>query len=211
MVADFASLPFFMDMGGFFLTFVLIFAAIYGILWKSNFLSERKDVNAAVAFAIALITALTGVVTYLVVLIPFYIVMFIIIFAIFFLGKFIAPGEPGKESQIEKAMKSKYVIAAIVGVFLTITIVVAYQQYAQTVNEQLAQMAMYNNTTGVNLTGDIFRDTVNKYDYQCVQRNALYYDDFLCIVLNPRVLGTLIVLVVSATATFAVMYMSKEQ
>jgi len=209
MAADFASMPFFLEMGEFFLTFLLIFTTVYGLLWKTNFISDRRDVNAVTAFAMALTVALSGVVPYIIRLIPFYMLMFLVIFAIYFLGKFVGV-------KMEEVIKSRYVALTIVVVFAVVTAVIGWQLYSENINAELAKFNQTNmtNESGVNLTGNVFTDTVNSYNYQCVQRGnylqSVSGPNFMCLIMHPRVLGMIIVLLSMAAITGVIMYISRK-
>lgn len=207
MAVAFGSMEFFGEMFQFFLTFLLIFTVGYGILWKAKFLSDRSDVNAVVAFAIALTTAMSGVVPFLITLIPYYMIMFLVIFMIFMFGKFL-------NVKMEEVMMSKYVAIPIVLVFVIITAVIGWQQYSTVVMAQINQTNQ-TNITQVNLTGNIITDTINNYNYQCVQTGAyaqpIVGPNFLCIVLHPRVLSMIIILVVMAAVVAIIMYMAPKK
>jgi hypothetical protein len=199
MVAALGSFWFFGEMMQFFLTFLLAFAVTLGLLWKTQFVSERVDVNAAIAFAIAMMFALSGAVPFIVKLLPYVAVMILVLVLVLMLGKFMG-------TDIESILKSKYVSIGILLFFVAVIAILGIQEYSKALFSTNATNV--TNVTAPNSTGNPFVDVKNFYDYRCVAQNAfaapMSGSVLVCIMLHPRVLGALIILAITAAVAWFV-------
>ena len=189
-IIEFGSEMFFGEMFSFFLTFLLFFTVIFGILLKTKFLSDRPDLNALVAFAIAMITGLTGVVSFIAKTVPYFMLLFLVVFVLVFLGKFIG-------YDMDKLMHTKYTAAILALAVIAIFAGVGWQDYSATLAAQL-NVTNVTNATGLNLTGNPVTDAIATYNFQCALKGELLlpYPNALCIILHPRVFGAYIVLAI---------------
>jgi hypothetical protein len=198
MASLFGSDLFFGEMFEFFLVFVLVFTVIFGIMQKTGFLSDRRDVNSVAAFVIAMVAALSGAVQFLAKVVPYYLLVFLVLFALMFLGKFIG-------YDMEKVFRSRYFVYTTIFVLAAIIIGIAWQDYAAGVAAQFNQTNV-TNLTGVNLTGEPLTDFIATYNYECVTRAAFIgpvtAQNFWCIVLHPRVISALIVLAIAMVVSW---------
>ena len=191
-----ASIGLFGDIFDFFLPFILVFAIVYGILMKTKMLSERADVNSIVALTMGLMVVISGAGKFITTLTPLFAGFFIVIFMIFLIFLFF-----GVEKDIKSILMGNRMIAALI-----IIVCIIFVFYAI---GSLYGSGLYSATgvsEGVNASVNQSVIGPETCDFTKIAGNVAV----ACLLGNPKVLGTLVLLGLMAIGTFFIMYVPKK-
>ena len=190
---------FFAELFNFLISFLLVFALTYGVLSKTEVVSDRASVNSLLAFAMGLIFAFSGAFKFIVAVVPYFAIL-IVLFAsmfivLFFLG-----------FKLESLLKSKFVVWTIIIVSAVFVLFTGWNMYYEDVKQQLAIYTLENTTINesqlsANYTGNPFHDIPLRYEYHCMANGRylapiLFFGQggVLCLVMHPRVIGVVLLL-----------------
>lgn len=200
------SLGFFTDIFDFFLPFLLVFAIVYALLMKTKYLSESANINAVIAFAIGLIVALSGAGRFIVELTPFLAVLFVIVFLMFLTFLFFG----AKPEWIFKTKGPAMIIVLLSILFVFYVLGSLYGgSFSELGNKGSSGVVVEEGANGdtVTVSEDRTLPSVETCDFaQLTTGEAM-----ACLMGNPKVLGTIILLSLLAIATFFVVYVPKNQ
>lgn len=169
------------------LPFLLTFAIVYGMLLKMKILGEKQSVNAVVALVAALLVALTpGARGFLNTLFPLYTVYFILIIMMVFLFVFFGVKE-------QSIVGSRPIMILIVA-FLIILFLISLGGIG---GEELQQIGL--SAEGLSANGSVGDWTTRPWGEQII----LGFRD-------PKVFGMIIMLVIFALGSWAIIKASSE-
>lgn len=202
---------FFAEIFKFFLSFALVFAITFGVLSKTEAISDILNINAGIALAVSLVFAFSGAVQFILRIIPYF-ALLLILFAAIFLILFIF-GYKIEELFDPKKPTSKFIFAVIAIVSMIFVGFTAWNMYSDDVKAQLEFYSLSNVTDdsalSANLTGNPFHDIPLRYEYQCTRQGRylsplLFFGQggVLCLVMHPKVIGVFILIPVLALITF---------
>jgi len=196
------SIGFFSDIFDFMLPFLLVFAIIFGILQKTKFLSEQANVNALVAAVVGFMIALSGAGKFLMALTPYLASLFVILFLLFLIFMFF--GAKPTDFFQSKGLTITVVIIAVIFVLYVIG-----QLYGSTLSNVSSGEQSVNITEGEN--GEVIvNENVLPSPETCDFEHLTGQRAMACIIGNPKVLGTVVLLGILALATFLIVYVSKK-
>lgn len=169
------------------LPFLLTFAIVYGMLLKMKLFGEKQSVNAVIALVAALLVALSpGSRGFLSALFPLYTVYFILIIMMFFLFIFFGV-------KTESIVKSRPIMILVVA-FLIILFLVSLGGIG---GEELQEIGL--SAEGLSANGTVGDWTTRPWGEQII----LGFRD-------PKVFGMIIMLVIFALGTWAIIKASNE-
>jgi len=196
------SVGLFGDIFDFFLPFILVFAITYGILMKTKFLSERADVNAMVALALGLVVVFSGAGKFITTITPFFAAMFIVIFLLFLMFLFFGVEKDIKSIIFNNRMiVALIVIISLIFIFYSVGVLYGNTFYGGTGTSTGGTSAGVSAT--INQTTPIGPEVC---DYTRIAGSQAV----TCMLGDPRVLGTLVLLGLMAIATFFIIYVPKK-
>lgn len=194
------SVGLFSDLFDFFLPFILVFAITFGILMKTKFLSERADVNSMVALALGLIVVLSGAGKFITTITPFFAALFIVIFLLFLIFLFF-----GIDKDIRNVLvNSKMIVALIVLISMIFIFYAIGTLYG---NSLYAGAATGETSAGTNAT---INQSAVIGPSVCDYSRIAGAQAVTCLLGDPRVLGTIVLLGLMAIATFFIIYIPKH-
>jgi hypothetical protein len=196
------SIGFFSDIFDFMLPFLLVFAIIFGILQKTKFLSEQVNVNALVAAVVGFMIALSGAGKFLMALTPYLASLFVILFLLFLIFMFF--GAKPTDFFQSKGLTITVVIIAVIFVLYVVG-----QLYGSTLSNVSSGEQSVNITEGAN--GEvIINENVLPSPETCDFEHLTGQRAMACIIGNPKVLGTVVLLGILALATFLIVDVSTK-
>ena len=196
------SIGFFSDIFDFMLPFLLVFALFFGILQKTKFLSEDLNVNALVAAVIGFMIALSGAGKFLMALTPYLASLFVILFLLFLIFMFF--GAKPTDFFQSKGLTITVVIIAVIFVLYVVG-----QLYGSTLSNVSSGEQSVNITEGAN--GEVIvNENILPSPETCDFEHLTGQRAMACIMGNPKVLGTVVLLGILALSTFLIVYVSKK-
>lgn len=180
MVDITADFPLLADFYSFGVPFLLVFALVYALLAKTEYLSDSRSVNSVIAFAMAFMVALSGLGRFLLALTPFFAAFLVIIFGIFILLAFI--GYKPADMLQSKGFIYTLIISGIIFVAVT-----SYFFYTPPVANETV-----NATT--NITGP---------KPGCDYSAPITKQTMWCMITHPKIMGlSIVVIIMSAVSWF---------
>ncbi|MDD5182268.1 MAG: hypothetical protein PHC66_03800 [Candidatus Nanoarchaeia archaeon] len=196
------SIGIFSDIFAFFLPFLLVFALVYGLLAKTKILSESPSVNAVVAAVMGFMVALSGAGKFLMALTPYMASLFVILFLLFLVFLFFG-------AKSEWLFESKGPTITIILIAVIFVLYVIGQLYGSTLSNMASGEQTVNITEGA--SGEVIvNEVVLPGPETCDFEHLTGQRAMACIMGNPKVLGTVVLLGILALSTFLIVYVSKK-
>lgn len=189
-MASIFDLPLLSDFLNFGVPFLLVFALVYAVLSKTEQVSESKSVNSVIAFVIAFITAMAAG-KFLMALAPFFATFLMIIFGGILLLSFLG-------YKPEMLMQSKAFVYGLIIAGILFVVTTAWLVYTPEIT------ATVNQTDGI-IHGNYYNGTNGTITQPqgCETLVGLTQGQmFWCILMNPKILGMLILVVTMAIVTY---------
>lgn len=102
------------------ITFLLIYAIIFGVLQRSKFISDSANLNAWIAFAVSVLFAMApGAMTFVAIIAPWFMVMLMIIFSLLLLFLFMGVKMDTIENIARKEAAIRWTII-IIGIIIIV-------------------------------------------------------------------------------------------
>lgn len=192
----------FSDIFEFFLPFMLVFALVTGLLQKSKLLSDQLNINAMIGAVIGFMVALSGAGKFLMTLTPYLASLFVIVFLVFLIFLFFGAKQ-------EWFFSSKGYGFTMVIISVIFVLYVVGQLYGSTLGAITAEDQQVNVVEGQN--GEVIvNEQLLPGPETCDFEHITGSRAMACIMGNPRVLGTLILLGLLALATFFMVYVPSK-
>jgi len=196
------SVGFFSDIFDFMLPMLLVFALLFGLLQKTKFLSDQVNVNALLAAVVAFMVALSGAGKFIMTLTPYMAGLFVILFLMFLIFMFF--GAKPTDFFQSRGLTITVIIIAVIFVLYVIG-----QLYGSTLSGVTSTEQTVNVTEGPN--GEVIvNQQVLPSAETCDFEHLTGQRAMACIMGNPKVLGTVVLLGILALSTFLVVYVSKK-
>lgn len=185
--------------GGFlelFIPFIFVFAVVYGILQKTEFISSKTDVNGIISFATAFMTLLFGGAGFITSVVPLLAIFFLIVVLVALIFNFMG-AEP------KKIFEHKSLVL-LIGIICALLVFYVFGK----------MYGMGAGTVGTSPNVSV-NESVNKTVSEAGEGEDVLGPEVCkgpvsgelamrCLIANPKVLGTIIILSLMAMATYLI-------
>jgi hypothetical protein len=202
MVFPLFEIPIFADILNFFIPFLLVFSLVYALLSKTEYVSESRSVNSAIAFAMAMFTALAAG-KFLMSLVPYFAVYILAIFGLLILLSF--AGVDMQYLMSEDQPFRKYILSGTVLLGIIFVLTTSWLLYQPEITDSVV------NSTGIikgtfknaSLNQTNITETIGVAREGCFYFGAMSMPMFMCMITEPKVMGMLVLLILMAVIVYA--------